>query len=336
MPEVIESIGMTGKIKLNKTDWFYEFPNGSTAWVAGLDDKERTEKILGNEYATIFENEASQLSFDSHETLTTRLNPPQGMRGLNIIDYNPPSIHHWGYSIFHKRVFPDGRPVPDDDYARVLMNPTDNPHLSKDYLDRLKNLSAAKRRRFLEGDYTLDGGSLWKREWITYGELSDYERIVVSVDPAGSANGDEIGIVVAGKRGDSYCVIDDVSMHGTPDQWAAAVERAYTKYKADAVVAERNYGGDMVEHVIRSRTRNARVKMVTATRGKAVRAEPVSALYERGQVKHAQVFDQMEDEMCMFEPGQSASPNRMDALVWAVTDLMSRGGAPSVAYVPGV
>ena len=334
IPDVLEADGIPAD--LNKTDWFYELPNGSTVWIGGLDDKERTEKILGNEYDTIFLNEASQISYDTYETIMTRLNPTPGVQARCLIDYNPPSINHWGYSIFHKRLFPDGRPVPDDDFARLLMNPTDNPHLSGDYIERLKNLSAAKRKRFLDGDYTLDGGSLWKREWIQYGGLESYDRIVVGVDPAGSAGGDEIGIVVAGRNGDKYAVLDDVSVHGTPAQWAAAVERAYVKHKADAVVAEKNYGGDMVEHVIRSRLKSARVKLVSASRGKAVRAEPISALYERGQVKHENVFDQMEDEMCMFEPGQGSSPNRMDALVWAITELMQGGNTPSVVYVPGL
>jgi len=337
VPALLEASGLGRETRLNKTDWFYELDNGSTIWVGGLDDKDRTEKILGNEYATIFENEASQLSYDSHETLMTRLNPPNGVPARNIIDYNPPHIRHWGYSIFHKREFPDGRQVPDSDYARLLMNPTDNPYLSEDYIESLSMLSEAKRKRFLSGEYMLDGGSLWKREWIRYDTTHhDYDRIVVGVDPAGSSTGDEVGVIVVGRYGDKYTVLDDFTLNGTPAQWAAAVSRAYETYKADAIVAEKNYGGDMVDYTIRSHARSARVKMVSATRGKVVRAEPISAMYEQGNVFHRQPFPEMEDEMCMYEPGESDSPNRMDALVWALTELSNRGGTPSAVSIPGL
>jgi len=324
-PDALRSVGLDGKVKLNKTDWFYEFTNGSTIWIGGLDDKERTEKILGNEYSTIFENEASQIGFDSHETLMTRLNPEQGMRALNIIDYNPPSVHHWGYSIFHKGTFPDGRPVPPELYAAIKMNPIDNrENLSDGYIEEtLANLSGMKRKRFLDGEYGDDIGKLWKREWIKYKpELPDLTRIVVAVDPTGTKSGDECGIIVAGVLGQEYFILDDYSLHGTAAEWAGEVAKAYEYWKADAVVAEANYGGDMVKAVINTQAPNARVKLVTATRGKVVRAEPISALYERGKVWHNRTMQELEDEMCSYDPDISASPNRMDALVWAVTELM--------------
>lgn len=324
-PAAAKSVGLSSQIKLNKTDWFYELPNGSTIWIGGLDDKERTEKILGNEYSTIFENEASQISFDSHETLMTRLNPSGGMRALNIIDYNPPSKHHWGYLIFHKGIFPDGRPVPHELYASIKMNPSDNlQNLSEGYIDEvLGNLSSAKQKRFLHGEYSDDIGKLWKREWIKYKhETPDLQRIVVAVDPTGTKSGDECGIVVAGRIGEEYHVLDDYSLNGTAAEWAAEVAKAYEYWKADAVIAESNYGGDMVKAVINNQAPNARVKLVTATRGKVVRAEPISALYERGKVWHNRVMQDLEDEMCSYDPETSASPNRMDALVWAITDMM--------------
>ena len=321
MPEVLKAHGLDGVCKLNKSDWFYEFTNGSTIWIGGLDDKERTEKILGNEYATVFLNEASQISYDSYEMIVTRVNPPKGVKGRVIVDYNPPSIHHWGYKMFHGRRFPDGRDVPDDDFAVVRMNPGDNPHLSSDYLDALSLLSANKRKRFLEGEYTTDNGTLWKREWIRYGEAPDLQRIVVGVDPGGSSDGDATGIVVAGKAGDTIYVLDDRTMQGTPSGWSAEIAAAVHRWKADAVVAEKNYGGDMVEHTIKTHSPSIRVKMVSATRGKVVRAEPVSALYEQGKVCHAQPLIELEDELCMYDDETSDSPNRMDALVWAVTEL---------------
>ena len=333
MPKVLECMGLRGRVTLNKTDWYYECPNGSTIWVGGLDDKDRTEKILGNEYATIFLNEASQISFDSFEMLITRLNAPRQLEGKIIIDYNPPSIMHWGYRIFHKREFPDGRPVPEDDYQFIKINPIDNQaNISKTYLDNLKNLSASKRKRFLEGDYSLDSGKLFRRSWIQYAgndALPEFAKIVVGVDPSGSVGGDEIGIVVSGEfvEGDTkkYMVLDDYSLHGTPKQWAAEVASAYRRWEANYVVAEKNYGGDMVGSTIENAQPGIPVQLITSSRGKVLRAEPVSALYEKNLVKHRIPFSELEDEMCTFDPDISESPNRMDALVFSISSMAAGG-----------
>ena len=335
MPKVLELMGISKIVSLNKTDWFYEFDNGSSIWVGGLDDKERTEKILGNEYASIFLNEASQLSFSVYEILLTRLNPPKGMKPLVLIDYNPPTVHHWGYLMFHERRYPDGRPVSKDDFVVIRMNPQDNiDNISETYIQTLSTLSEAKRRRFRDGEYSLESGKLWRRAWITYcstpDELPDFTRVVIGVDPAGTEDGDEIGIVVAGAylnrmRETRYMVLDDYSLHGTPVQWAAEVASAYDKYKADIIVAEKNYGGDMVEAVIKGTRGGLNVKLITSSRGKVLRAEPISALYERGEVLHKIPFMNMEDEMCTYDPETSASPGRLDSVVFALAELS--GGA---------
>lgn len=333
MPKVLAAMGLTGVVTLNKSDWFYSLPNGSTIWVGGLDDKERSEKILGNEYATIFLNEASQISYDSYEMIVTRLNPPRGVRGRILIDYNPPSIQHWGYKMFHRHHFPDGRPVPADDYARILMNPADNlDNISPDYIRQLETLSVSRRKRFLEGGYALDAGKLWQRRHIRYAaELPEgMTRVVVGVDPAGTRTGDEIGIVVCGvyaRAGDPlYYALDDYSCHGSPAEWAAEVAAAYRRWAADVVAAEKNYGGEMVEHTIKSAQPSLNVKLVNSSRGKVVRAEPISALYEAGRVFHREPLPELEDEMCIYDPAESgASPNRMDALVFAMTELSDDG-----------
>ncbi|MDR0643314.1 MAG: phage terminase large subunit [Treponema sp.] len=323
VPKLAEIEGINYNHYLNRSDWFYRLENDSRIWIGGFDDKERMEKILGNEYATVFLNEASQISYETRETILTRLNPPRGVAGKELIDYNPPSINHWGYQVFHKRVFPDGRPVPEDDYKWIKMNPCDNPYASGQYLTILANMSAAKRRRFLEGEYSTDSGALWKRAWISYAAgPARFDRVVVGVDPSGTVGGDEIGVVVAGRTGSDFHVLDDYSLHGTPAQWAAAVAGAYDKWRADAVVAERNYGGDMVESTIRAGRVDIKVTLVTATRGKVLRAEPVSTLYERGLVKHRMPLLDLEDEMCVYEGAAAQkSPNRLDALVFALADL---------------
>lgn len=326
MPKLLSLLGLSGFVTLNKTDWFYELPNKSTIWIGGLDDKERSEKILGNEYATIFYNEASQISYDSFEMTMTRLNPPRGLRGKLLIDYNPPSIQHWGYKIFHQRKYPDGRDVPSDDFAWIQMNPKDNPNVSEEYLKTLSLMSEAKRKRFELGEYSLDSGSLWRRAWITYdSNIPDLERVVVGVDPAGTVNGDEVGIIVAGKVGQKYWILDDYSCHGTPSEWAAEVAAAYEKWKADLVVAEKNYGGDMVEHTIKTARPGINVDLVNSSRGKIVRAEPISAMYEQGMVSHRVPFLALEDEYCIYEPGASLSPGRLDAAVFCLTELSGEG-----------
>jgi len=172
--------------------------------------------------------------------------------------------------------------------------------------------------------------ALWKRAWIDEARtnsLPDLSRIVVAVDPSGSVRGDEIGITVQGAALIDnlwhFYLLDDVSLHGTPKQWGDVVVSAYNKWQADIVVAEGNFGGDMVKNTIQtvSGGSNVKVKLVHASRGKAIRAEPVSAVYEQGRGHHVGSFPILEDELVEWEPGNK-SPNRMDALVWGATELV--------------
>ncbi|WP_207000724.1 DNA-packaging protein [Trinickia mobilis] len=155
-------------------------------------------------------------------------------------------------------------------------------------------------------------------------------RVVVAIDPAVTSNedSDESGIVIAGLGTDQhYYVLDDVSLIAKPSEWARAGVKAYHDRKADRIVAEVNNGGDLVETVIRTVDTNVAYRKVTATRGKLIRAEPVSALYEQGRVHHVGTFSKLEDQMCDFNPITSTkSPDRMDALVWAITDLSDTTG----------
>lgn len=307
---------------LNSVDLIYHFENGSRIWLAGTDDKDRLDKLLSKEFATIYENEASQLSFEAHETLKSSLNSPS-LTGKMIIDYNPPSVHHWGYKIFHEGVTPKGEAIAKpEDYAMMRINPVDNPNLSEDYLETLKSLSEAQRRRFYYGDYTIDNGSLWKREQIKYKELPKNApaRIVIAVDPAGGGE-DEIGIVAVAKYGTLYWVIADRTCKGTPAHWAAEVAALYNELQASAVVVERNYGGDMCKAVIRQFLPVGRIIEVVASKSKILRAEPVYSLYEQGLVWHKEPFTDLEMEMCSYTPEADKSPNRMDALVFGLTEL---------------
>ncbi len=178
--------------------------------------------------------------------------------------------------------------------------------------------------------------ALWKRSDIDksrrkQGEVPAFRRIVVAVDPAVTNNSesDETGIVVAalGEDGRGY-VLDDLTCKESPAGWAKAALDAYKKYGADRIVAETNQGGDMVEAMFRSITATVSYQGVHASRGKFSRAEPVAALYEQGKVSHVGSLAYLEDQMCDYDPQVATrSPDRMDALVWALTALMIDQGS---------
>jgi phage terminase large subunit-like protein len=165
-------------------------------------------------------------------------------------------------------------------------------------------------------------GALWDHD--DFGRVAEapaLRRVVVGVDPSGG--GDDIGIGAAGIANDGRVyVLSDDTMNGSPNAWATQVQRAYERHKADLIVAERNFGGDMVKSNIRSVDDALPVEMITASRGKQQRAEPVHNLYQQGRVLHVGTLPDLEDEMTQWDPEESDwSPNRLDWLVWAVTEL---------------
>lgn len=167
------------------------------------------------------------------------------------------------------------------------------------------------------------------------------KRLVVAVDPAITSNeeSDMTGIVVAGILEDNTGIIlEDATLRGTPEEWASKAVELYHKYGADRIVAERNQGGDMVRHTFKTIDETIPVRMVHAARGKYARAEPVSSLYEQHRVLHVKGLNELEDQMVSWEPlGKIGSPDRLDACVWAITDLMLKGVAQptmKMAYAP--
>jgi phage terminase large subunit-like protein len=196
-------------------------------------------------------------------------------------------------------------------------------------------------RQELEGEVLGDiPGALWNRQDIDEARLrevpADLERVIVAVDPATSSNegSDEHGIVVVGlaRDPDGYArgyVLEDGSLRGTPEEWAKRAVGLFRKWEADKIVAEKNQGGEMVSHVIRSVDRSVPIKLVHASRGKVVRAEPISSLYEQKRVHHVGMHDQLEDQMCMFSVdnirnSSTGSPDRVDALVWGLTEIFDK------------
>ena len=349
-PKVMKLAFGDVKYELNKSDWYAQFWNDSQIWFGGLDEKDRTEKVLGQEHATIYLNEASQIPFSSRNLALTRLaqkvyqridgRPEELLPLREYCDCNPPSKRHWLYQVYHLGRDPDsGLTLPHpESYAHMQINPQDNAeNTSPDYLETLRSLPPRLQRRFLLGQYAeatpnalFDDVDIDKWRHLG-GELPDMLRIVVSIDPSGASdNGDAdqhdmIGIVVVGlgTDGNAY-LLEDCSVSGGPSVWGRVACDAYDRWDGDCFVGEGNYGGGMVEHVIKVRKPRALYKMVTATRGKAVRAEPISALYSEGKVRHVGQFPDLEDELCAFSTTGytgNKSPNRADALVWGMYEL---------------
>lgn len=328
---------------MNKTDWYMTLPNGSEIWFGGLDDKDRTEKVLGMEFATIYFNECSQIPWGSIELALTRLaQKTENLQLKAYYDFNPPSKIHWTYLRFVEKKNPETKLPEKDpfDFGFYLINPMDNKeNLDPKYLAMLDGLSEKKRQRFLFGRFAdASDGQLWTVELLAQNRvlgqvdkpLPDFLRIVVAIDPSGSDgqedNGaDEIGIVVMalGTDGHGY-LLEDLTGNYKPEEWGRIAVDAYKRHSADRVVGEANYGGDMVRAVIHAVDPDIPYSKVTATRGKVVRAEPISTLYEMQKIHHVGHFDKLEDELCaMTTSGYvgMGSPNRGDALVWAATEL---------------
>ena len=177
-------------------------------------------------------------------------------------------------------------------------------------------------------------GALWSYSMIestriTPQEAPEMQRIVVAIDPAvtNNENSDETGIVVAGQGVDSrYYVFEDVSGKMTPDSWGRLAVDMFYKYQADRIVAEVNNGGDLVERLIRTIDNNVPYTPVNAARGKIIRAEPIAALYEQKRVSHVGMFSELEEQMCSYTGVSKKSPDRLDALVWAITELSQSSG----------
>lgn len=335
---------------LNKTDWFVTFPNGSEILFHGLDSSDRTEKILGLEFATVYLNEASQISYGARNMLLTRLAQKSDLRVREYIDANPPTTSHWLYGLFEEKIEPkSGEPLREaSDYVTMQINPGANrENLSEAYLFQLEGLPEKERQRFLYGNYqTAIEGALWVLDRIkrapavtdsTLDCIRDQmSRIVIAVDPSGCEGhedyrSDEIGISVCGLDMDGVGhVLEDLSGRYSPSQWASVAISAYDRWRADVIVAERNFGGALVEANIRSVRDTAPVRVVTASRGKVARAQPVAGLYEQGRVLHRGRLPDLEEQLVQFSTAgyQGArSPDRADAAVWAITELMLAGEA---------
>jgi phage terminase large subunit-like protein len=256
------------------------------------------------------------------------------------VDLNPTTRQHWTYRLWIDGVDPETQAGVDQaQFGSVVVNPFDNvANLSQEYLNDLRALPDRARKRFLEGKYVEDvEDALWRRAMFKrVKSLPPLTRVVVAIDPAvtNEPGSDETGIIAAGMdaAGNGY-VLDDASGRFRPEEWARMALAVYDVVQGDRIVAETNQGGDMVEATIRAIRSNVPYRGVRASRGKVARAEPIAALYERGKIFHAGEFEALEDQLCSLTTGFDAraagwSPDRVDALVWALTDLFDGMTAP--------
>lgn len=346
-PKVMELCFPEIEYHINKSDWYCAFGNGSEIWFGGLDDKARTEKILGNEYVSIFLNECSQISYPAFLIMQTRIAQKvryerEGktfeMRLKFYCDENPPDRGHWSHKLFIEKKDPDTNRAlkTPEDYRYIQMNPIDNAeNLPKKYMETLQNMPKRQRDRFWLGKFGTDNdNALWTLKTIEDNKVDEAPekllRVVIAVDPSGTSGdedsrSDDIGIVIAGLGidGNAY-IIEDLTLNEAPAKWGKVVAKAYARHEADRVVGEANYGGAMVEFVIKAADPNISYKSVHASRSKMLRAEPISALHEQGKIKFVGDFPDLEDELLNSTTAGymgSRSPNRLDAFVFAVVEL---------------
>lgn len=276
--------------------------------------------ILKNDY--LFTNAVLPMLMDSPGSILIAAGTPKGKTVKA-------EKEHRFYSMYKRAIAND--PL----YQLCQYSSYDNPYLSKIDIKQLEEEIKLMNPQMVQQEIYaefVDGavGELWDEVIIERQRIKtkpELSRVVVAIDPAisATAKSDETGINVSGKAGKDKYVLEDASGTYTPEQWASEAIKQAKKWDADCVVGEKNQGGDMVESVLRSAGWNGRIKLVTATKGKYVRAEPIYAEYEQGKVFHVGYHNKLESQMCAFTSDLKNSPDRVDALVWGLTELSGDG-----------
>jgi rubredoxin len=308
---VIEKVGTTERIR------------AKTAWNA--------DTLRGDYCDVLILDEWQMMDEDAWETVGAPM--LMDNNGDAIFIYTPPSVRSRSVSKardplhaakMFKKIQSDPR------WFTLHFTSHDNPHISEEGLKEITSdmTRLAYRQEILAEDVEDVPGALWKRKMIDDLRLAripenvSLARVVVAIDPSGSST-TEAGIVAAalGSDGHGYVLRDASLLAPSPKNWAGTAVALYHELKADRICAERNFGGDMVRATVLAIDENVSYKDVEASRGKVARAEPICAHYEQGRVHHVGNFPELEEEMCSYVEGDR-SPNRMDALVWALTELL--------------
>ncbi len=327
-----------GVLYKNETEHVIEVPNtlqrirAKTAWNADTLRGDYADDLILDEYQMMNE--------DAWEVVGAPMLLDNN--GDAVFIYTPPSIRTAGQSKAHDprhaaKLFKKAQADKTGRWETFHFSSHDNPYLDRVALDEITRdiTQIVYDQEILALDKEDNPAALWKRADIEANRVlsfPDLARIVVGVDPTNTSGGDEAGIVVDGRArigpDDHLYVLEDLSRHGSPREWASAAVAGYYKWKANVIVAEANNGGEMVAAVISQVDPRVPVKLVHASRGKQTRAEPISALYEKSpdgskppRGHHVGTFPLLEDELCQWQPGMD-SPNHLDAHVWAATELM--------------
>lgn len=328
---------------VNQSDLTVRLPNGSKFLFMGLDDP---DKVRGLKFSTIMLNEANFVDYKTVMTLRGRLsesvatlNPATGkqdgppLETKMLFDLNPTFKTSWDYQVFVEGVVPGERkaiPRHDETYRYLTINAIDNKaNLPASLFEDFESMTEEQRRRDEHGMWAEDNPhALFNSAAILRRspDISALSEIVVAIDPAGTANknSDQTGIIVAGRDSDgNLYVLEDATCKEKPDVWIKKALELRDKYDANWILTERNYGRDILESLMFRVAPNAPLKFVDAMgRSKRLRAEPVATLYERGRVNHSKVFPDLEQQMLEFDlPTYKGSPDRVDAMVYALTHL---------------
>lgn len=303
------------------------WPNGSVANLYGAFTPEDVERLRGPQHCLVWAEELASWRFLGQCWDMMQFGLRLGSDPHAVASTTP-------------KARPDFWKLLDAEAGAVVRTATtdDNPFLHQAVREQLYRKYGGTRlgRQELMAERLADvPGALWTPAMFivgaaplrhTKGEMQpEYRRIVIAIDPAVTygPESDETGIIAAGVGIDSRgYVLDDQSGRFSPADWANRAKAAYEHYGADAIVAETNNGGDMVEQMLRTAGFDGRYIKVTASRGKRVRAEPIAGMYEQGRISHVRMFSELEDQLCTFTPESLVSPDRLDALVWAFTELM--------------
>lgn len=316
--------------KINESTHEIVFPNRSRIVLKGLDNKDRVQKLLSTQFATVFFDEAHLISYEHFGLLMTRMPQPldADYRVQVICAANWAPKTHWLKTFFSDGLNPETKAPHAQSTGVITSTTADNTTIdAKEYIETL-NKAGDRRSRLAcagTGFYEEVEGALWMIEDIQRAEAlqnHEYDEIVLGYDPAvtAKASSDGHGIAVAGKKDGQYHVL--YSWEGVMDinDCAKKVCSLYHAFGCSKVVAEVNNGGDFVPALLAAVDPRVFCELVRATRGKITRAEPIAAMYKSGLVFHTERFRDLEDQMVTFA-GQGESPNSLDALVWALKQL---------------
>ena len=313
----------------NRADRVVTFPNGGSIQVRSGHDPDAL-RGEGLDLAVL-----DECAYMKPEVWTDAIRPALSDRRGRALFISTPKGGNWFAQLY--ALAADRQ---DSQWAAFRFRSVDNPYLDHGEVESAREVQTARLfRQEYEAEILLDvPGALWTRATLDDSRVDrsapDLQRVVVAIDPAVTAHdgSNETGIVVValGQRDQHGYVLADLTTKATPDAWARRAIAAYNRYGADRIIAEVNNGGDMVEHTLRTVDRSVPIKQVRASRGKQTRAEPVAALYEQGRVHHVGLLHDLEDQLCTWVPGDQ-SPDRLDALVWGLTELMVKRHEPITA-----